>query len=525
MVIIMSDMSGRLKKLFKKDKYLMCAVLMAMLPLICCIFTCAVSGKTISQVSLLNSQWNDELFYYKQIEGIVQYGKPMGYFGYNESHALRGSFGAWSPVIFIPWVIWGSIFGWNLNSPIYCNIALMMVSMFIFVYVVKPSKRQLFILSVLYMSFRPLARYMLSGMPECFCFSLVIVVLALAVSYQEKKCMIKLLLLFLITCLLTLIRPYFILFFLYPSFEMIRERKIVGILCSIIIIAITMLIYAMISSKLTAEYFFPLIDVDWLQVFIDEGIGVGTKSLFSKWNNVIGEYRLLLLDGIKHDAFSGEYFIAFSVLLCTCLIYLIESIYKKYKNIIIYLWFAVCCAGTWTAIILMYKIQQGSKHLLAYLVGGIFLFSLMETRYLKKMLLCLGVFLILFVFSPVDPYEYSIPFSDEMSENNYKYWKGLLEEKIEEIKKESPSYKNTIIWVYNDEVKESWVATQFHVLYTVPAGMGINCCQRDFVFDNFEYLKSKYLVVVADGKIDKLCKSKGLFEIGRQGDTVVYELY
>ena len=78
------------------------AVLLALLPVMCCFVRCALDGETISGVWLPASQWNDELFYYKQVEGILNYGYPQGYFGFNESHALNLSFASWSPVLVFP---------------------------------------------------------------------------------------------------------------------------------------------------------------------------------------------------------------------------------------------------------------------------------------------------------------------------------------------------------------------------------------------------------------------------------------
>ena len=97
---------------------------MALLPILCCVVRCAIDGKNIFQVWLPGCQWNDELFYFKQVEAILQHGFPQGYYGFNESHALKLSFAAWSPVLAMPWVLWGAIFGWNLMSPILCNINL-----------------------------------------------------------------------------------------------------------------------------------------------------------------------------------------------------------------------------------------------------------------------------------------------------------------------------------------------------------------------------------------------------------------
>lgn len=124
----------------KKHKRLLKALLMSLLPLVCCVVACALQGKTISQVYLPAGEWNDELFYFKQVEGIVHFGYPRGYFGFNESHALKASFAAWSPVLVFPWILWGLCFGWNLLSPIYCNIFLMMLAVFLFVWLTDADK-------------------------------------------------------------------------------------------------------------------------------------------------------------------------------------------------------------------------------------------------------------------------------------------------------------------------------------------------------------------------------------------------
>ena len=158
---------------WKQDKRYMTllkAVLMALLPLLCCLVRTAAEGRSIGQVYLPSSEWNDELFYFKQVEGIVNYGFPRGYFGFNESHALRLSFAAWSPVLVFPWILWGLLFGWNLLSPVICNIVLLTITMFVFVWLVKPTWKQLGILTVLFSLYSLFVRYMLSGMPEVISF-------------------------------------------------------------------------------------------------------------------------------------------------------------------------------------------------------------------------------------------------------------------------------------------------------------------------------------------------------------------
>ena len=60
---------------WKKDKRyvrLLQAVLMALLPVVCCLVYCGANGQSIGKVYLPASEWNDELFYFKQVEGIAR---------------------------------------------------------------------------------------------------------------------------------------------------------------------------------------------------------------------------------------------------------------------------------------------------------------------------------------------------------------------------------------------------------------------------------------------------------------------
>ena len=185
------------------------ALLMALLPLVCCIVHCALQGRSLFEVYLPASEWNDELFYFKQVEAILENGYPYGYYGFNESRAAYLSFAAWSPVLVIPWVLWGALFGWTMLSPVLCNIFLMSLDMFLFVYFTKPGYKQMGCISVLYCLFPMFTRYMMSGMPEIICISLVLVFYGVAISYlQEKASNGKLVCLFVMSVLMTLMRPY-----------------------------------------------------------------------------------------------------------------------------------------------------------------------------------------------------------------------------------------------------------------------------------------------------------------------------
>ena len=310
---------------WKQDKRYMTllkAVLMALLPLLCCLVRTAAEGRSIGQVYLPSSEWNDELFYFKQVEGIVNYGFPRGYFGFNESHALQLSFAAWSPVLVFPWILWGLLFGWNLLSPVICNIVLLTITMFVFVWLVKPTWKQLGILTVLFSLYSLFVRYMLSGMPEVICFSLLILFYGLAMSYLKKESRGKLIAMLVISVLLTLMRPYMLLFLALACYFWICRNKKAGWIGSILIVAATGITYALIKHYLGAEYFTPLFYTDWITTFFTDGIGAGFRNLFGTlyWKGL--EFYRHCIEGGRNGLASGAFFDGYLLVL---LILLVQS--------------------------------------------------------------------------------------------------------------------------------------------------------------------------------------------------------
>lgn len=83
--------------------------------------------------------WNDEDFYFNQIKSILKYGQPLGYYGYDGSHATVGNFGAHGWFILIPYVIFCSIFGLHLNSIAIANLIMLMVAVFTYEMLFKPT--------------------------------------------------------------------------------------------------------------------------------------------------------------------------------------------------------------------------------------------------------------------------------------------------------------------------------------------------------------------------------------------------
>lgn len=534
---------------WKQDKRyitLLKAVLMALLPVVCCLVRTAAEGRSIGQVYLPSSEWNDELFYFKQVEGIVNYGFPQGYFGFNESHALQLSFAAWSPVLVFPWILWGLFFGWNLMSPVICNIVLLTITMFVFVWLVKPTWKQLGVLTVLFSLYSLFVRYMLSGMPEVICFSLLILFYGLAMSYLKKESRGRLTAMFVISVLLTLMRPYMLLFLALACYFWIRRSKKAGWIGSVLVVAATGIVYALIKHFLGAEYFTPLFYTDWITTFFTDGIGAGFRNFFGTlhWKGM--EFYRHCIEGVRNGLASGAFFDGYLVVL---LILLVQSFldFRKLRRakraertvmepedknvrelqnqLIIEVHFALSLIAMLFAHLLMYKMVEGSKHFLTFIAAGIFIVSMLETKYYKKAVLLGAAFLYLYSFKAEEPYDYQIPYVTEERQEQVEYWQQIFSENLTLDTEQVPNYGNVVIWTFGDVTPDGNRNLQWQLLYSVPKGFGISCCEREYITGHLEELQSRYLATVSGGTIDELCRTEGYEEIGRDVDMVLYRRY
>jgi len=517
----------------KRYVLLLKTVLAGLFPLVGCLIYCAMQGRTIGQVYLPCSEWNDELFYYKQVEAMVEFGYPKGYFGFNESHALKLSYAAWSPVLVFPWVLWGLVFGWNMLSPIVCNIVLLTIAVAGFVWLVKPTWKQLGILTLLFFLYTPFVRYMLSGMPEIICFSFLILFYGLAISFLQKESYGKIVWMLVFSGLLTLMRPYMLVFMLLPMAFWIRKNKWQGIIGSLTVSGVVGVTYILIKHYLGAEYFAPLFFTDWVTAFFEQGLFGGIRYFLGKlyWNGL--GFLQHMNSGIQDGLASGAFFSGYVVMM---LIFLWQSVadFRKLRKtkkeelrniLIIEAHLAFSFVAMLFALLLMYKLTEGSKHLLTFMAAGVFIISLMRTKFYKKAVLIGAVFAYFYSYMAVDPYDYQVPFVEEGRQVQVQEWEEVFAEKLTLVEENIPNYDNAIIWVFSDMVDGQSVTNKWQLYYGLPNGFGISCCMRDYIIANFDNLQNRYIGTVNGGEIDQMCENAGFVEIGRDADFVVYQRY
>lgn len=82
----------------KIEAYLL-NIIVVLLPFLVVGFILFLNGYKL-RFSILLPAWNDEVGWWNQVNTMIQYGKPFGYYGYNGTHAAIGKWAAWGVLRF-----------------------------------------------------------------------------------------------------------------------------------------------------------------------------------------------------------------------------------------------------------------------------------------------------------------------------------------------------------------------------------------------------------------------------------------
>lgn len=510
----------------KKKELWICAILLAMVPVIGTAIYILIQGNPLPDIFIPDSGWNDELFYYKLVESVLEYGCPRGYFGFNESHAQYFSFASWSPVILVQWIIWGAIFGWNLLSPVISNLVTVSLALYIFAFLAKPSAKETSFLAILLLLFKPLPRYILSCVPETEIFSAMILFIGLCINLAKneicRKRRLKIVALFLICIFLSLVRPYFILLFAMPCFLWTFNRsskKNRGIAKALLPVAITgitafltIFAYLWIGKRLCAPYLEELYYTDWIKGFLSGDISGGFSFLIHRVKKSLGEMLVLLKGFFVGNAYyaAGLYYFVYGVVMLFLTVHLLTALLsskvrkrivdKSFFGVEIILFIDAFAFGA--ADILMYRIEPGGRHTLVFVLAFLLILpwvvrnfepSLVRKKAFAFMELpiCL-LFIFSFWIRGDIPYEYQCSFDEGKRKSEIEILSANLEEAM--VLEDNLCYDNTVIWTLGSEYSE---------YYAVPTGFGISCCFDDFVINNYDGLESKYVGVAPGSKVEE----------------------
>ena len=538
---------------------IICTCILAFLPLVTALVWKIFN---MSDGCLLTSEWNDELFYFKQVEAIIDYGYPLGYYGFNESHALSLSFAAWSPVLVWPWVLLGSIFGWTLTSVYFYNTFIYMLALFLFALFAKPDVKQTAGISVWFLAFFLNVRYIYSCMPEVICFAHLIVFWGLILGFYSGSGTGKkhgrgyLYAAALLSMLMTFMRPYLILFLLLPLAILIvyaeKKKRIFYILGSFVILGITAFIYYLLNHYLSAEYLMPFFYTDFITTFFTDGFGAGVHNFFGTLYYKGSDFLKFMKDAFYIDRAAGIFFCVFvfmMILQAAAAVCGRKQLRGSLKGLskpesgsydetavgdattrkkgvwisLLYMLFADL--AFLMALLLMYKLTEGSKHLLTFIMAGTILLIMESSRGLIFGGLMCACMIYFGAFHAVgNAYDFGIPEVTDESAARYEYWQQAFAEGVQLDRTNVPSYDNAIIWEFADDVDGKQVVTDWQMLYALPSGTGISCCW-EYTDTNFDDIKCRYISAPTGGDIEKLCIESGYRLIGKDERLCVYARY
>lgn len=489
------DIDNEIKSKYAKNN-IFCALVIATIPFLACTMYCLFNSCCISEVFLPNSQWNDELIYYMEMQGIQKHGMPRGYFGYNESHALHGSLSVWSPVLLLCWRVC-SLFGvWNLQSPIFCNIIVMSISMFVSALLVKPTMNQMFKMAITYVSLVTITRFTLSGLVESSVYCMLIVYVALIYSLCENRKKTVIFWAYGLGILLTVMRPYYILLLFSPTIVSSKKNAIVSVLCGTIAVGLNFII----SYLFCAGYFIPLLNMKWIEVFFTEGIIVGGKEFLYQTYEGIKEFYELIIQ--RYDTVQGNWAILFAVI---CIVILFEIICGAFNHdkekILTFVYAGICFCALFGACVLMFDIPNGSKHMFEFVL--IFMFGIaLKNQYNKIWGLLICVAVLAFGLSKGEAYTWKLPIAESQDYAIYESKRNEVSEYI--YISEELSYDNTVIWPLTDIVNGEKKEFPYQYLYYLPSGVGINICTYDYLKENSDKIKSKYVMTLKSGELSNI---------------------
>lgn len=514
----------------KENRILILKLLLALcFPFVLCVCYCLREGAWIGDLHLGSAQNNDILFYYKQVEGMVEYGIPQGFFGYNESAALKGSFGVWGPFVLLPWAIWGKLFGWTMSSPFICNIVALSITFALVVWWIRPNLKQMAISAVMIALFPAFARYTMSNLAELFMFCYVLSFYGLAMSYARKENKGKLIGMFALGSFLVWLRPYMALLLLLPGFFLFLKNKWLGFFITAALGFGNVAVYFLISYFLTADYFLQMFDFYLVTSFFQHGFETGVYYLAQQVRNLFGELFGHMKQSFIDGAFMGSnYWVLFllCILISTLIYRLCKQKEKLYSWVCVHFIFTSLCGMT-VMIMLMQKINETSRHIMAFiLVGMVLLGCTFEVKWkdLWKPLLVAVLCIVLYHYFPDDGKDYQTPIRIQERYEEQVAWQEI-NQKIQLEMDGTPSYANTLIWVFSDKVDGKPAYMSWRHMLSVPAGMGISCCMDSYLIENWDSLKSRYISTLSEGEIAQMCEESGFEKIGEAYGKVLYKRY
>lgn len=321
--------------------------LLVLLPLlwVLCILFC--NGYKFD-LSILVPAWNDEIGWHNQVSAVVEYGHPLGYYGYNGTHAQVGTWGAWGAAPLLPYAAFGKLFGWGFSSMALANIFFLCLALLLLIVLTKPSVGQTLWLILLYSCSFITIGYSMTSMSEGLRYSLAIVLTGGLIwmerhtkeSSQTTKKELVFYILFALF-LLYAIQVYLVFVIVVPvwCWYLIRKRQlkdgskkslILSYIGRMTVIVIITGIVTIVSNKLVTRVCAPFVESTITTIFneiVEKGLYQGICFFLDNFFQNLSTMDLLSIFSMSSDTYGvlSWFFINYLVLLFLLLFHLFSN--------------------------------------------------------------------------------------------------------------------------------------------------------------------------------------------------------
>ncbi|MEG1208175.1 MAG: hypothetical protein RR998_04680 [Oscillospiraceae bacterium] len=146
-------------------RYRFCLALACLSPLIAAVLTCALKGYGLNIFRAMPVA-TDEVLWYTQVKAVAEFGRPLGYFGYNGTHAALGTAGPWGIASSLPYALVMSVFGQGYGVMVVANIIFITLAIFAFAKMTSAREKDLLLISAICLFAATLTNYTVFSMAE-----------------------------------------------------------------------------------------------------------------------------------------------------------------------------------------------------------------------------------------------------------------------------------------------------------------------------------------------------------------------
>ncbi len=448
---------------------------------------------------------NDEVIYNRQVVSVITHGGPLGYFGYNESHADIGRYGAWGPILIWVYGLAGHLFGASVNTMFWCNVLFLAVGIAVFTAAARLNIGQQILCYVgLACLWMPLAGGF-CGSSEALHFMLALVIAGSTAALLQGRS--AWLVPAVLACgLETIFRPYALLFWAFPLTAVWADKKRRTLCFGEAAFSFGVALFSM--TKLSASYFSGGgMDFGGLQLLAHGKIG---EAIVYELQHAAKELATAGQDiprTFVEKTYIGRGCVIFLMALAVALVCFVLD--RRAGRSSPLKACALGCTGV-IALVLVFLYNIAPRHLMLL---AVLLLAATVIEDAARGFVWLPVLAVVLLPINVERSTLSTYF-DEMG-SQITAVESALQTSMEARSSADP-WDNTLAYAYADDV--------FHgYLYAVPAGMGIEFDMNTYIADPENTIYSRYAMVNHGTAAEARLLADGWQELISTDDLIVYE--